>query len=54
MAPVRAGAIGRTQAGIPATADSRGGWSGQPGSQIWGVRPAKPDGLTGNYESAQE
>lgn len=43
-----------TAAGVPAIADSRGGWSGQPASQIWGVRPARPDGLTGNYESLEE
>lgn len=37
--------------GIPAIADNRGGWSGQPASQVWGVRPANADGLTGNWES---
>lgn len=54
QAEARRLATSLTRAGIPAIADSRGGWSGQPASQIWGVRPAQPDGLTGNYESLEE
>lgn len=41
-------------AGLDVIADSRGGWSGQPGSQIWGVRPMRHDGQTGNYESVDQ
>jgi hypothetical protein len=40
--------------GFQVIADNRGGWSGQSGSQIWGVRPMRPDGLTGNFESVDE
>lgn len=41
-------------AGFEVIADNRGGWSGQPGSMIWGVRPMRHDGQTGNYESVAE
>lgn len=40
--------------GFQVIADNRGGWSGQPGSQVWGVRPMRPDGQTGIYESVGE
>jgi len=43
-----------TDAGIPCVADSRGGWGGSEGAQIWGVRPYIADGLTGNYETREQ
>jgi hypothetical protein len=43
-----------TCAGFRAVADSRGGWSGGPASQVWGVKPFPDDGLTGIYETRDQ
>lgn len=40
--------------GIAAIADNRGGWGGSESAGIWGVRPARDDGLTGIYESVAQ
>lgn len=54
MVDARKAARVLTRMGFPAIADSRGGWSGQPGSLVWGVRPFPVDGLTGNYEEREQ